>query len=148
MTTNKRKKVDGERGGNETVKKLKMEDNAPGVPTIQSKMGMIQGLDDEETTNLFMSLYYSINSFANTYFQGAPYSIARKKDQKVFFEGLSAGDSKDYLKSKHPRAKEAIITAAIWNKLIRPLLGAPMRAFNDAMPEYAIRNCTSGEPLL
>lgn len=148
MASNKRKEIKGEPDDNETSKKLKMEDDAPGLSTLQSKIGMLQGPDDASITSLFVALFYAINTFVQAYFKGAPYSIARKNDQKVFFEGLVVSDCKVYLKSKHPGAKESIITAAIWNKLISPLLGTPIRAFNKIMPEYTIKTRTSGKPLL
>ncbi|KAI7782214.1 hypothetical protein LA080_013759 [Diaporthe eres] len=127
MTVDKRKNVDEKSDSGETSKKLKMEDDAPGLSTLQSTMGTIQGPDDASITSLFNTLFYTINNFVHDYFKGSPYSVARKNDQK----------------SKHPGAKEAIIVAAIWNKLIRPLLSAPTRAFNDMMPEKAIRTGTS-----
>ncbi|KAG6355247.1 hypothetical protein INS49_004329 [Diaporthe citri] len=144
MTCNKRKGVDGEPDGNETGKKTKREEDEPGLPEIQSKAGMIQGPDDASITSLFTTLFYTINTFVHEYFKGAPYSMARKNDQKVFFESLTGSDSTAYLKSKQPGAKEAIITAAIWNELIRPLLSAPITAFNETIPEHAIKNHTSG----
>lgn len=147
MTVDKRKNVDERSDSDETSKKLKMEDDAPGLSTLQSKVGTIQGPDDASITSLFNTLFYTINNFVHDYFKGSPYSIARKNDQKVFFESLTGSDSTAYLKSKHPGAKEAIIVAAIWNKLIRPLLSAPTKAFSEMMPEYAIRTGTSGKPL-
>lgn len=109
---------------------------------------MMQGPDDDSITTLFNSLYYTIDTFAHSYFQGSPYVMARKNDQKTFFEGLTGRDAAVYLKSKHPGAKEAIIVAAIWNKLTRPLLSAPTKAFNDDIPEEAIKAGTSGKPLM
>lgn len=144
----KRKGDDGEPDGNETGKKMKMQEDEPGLPTMQFNAGMIQGPDDASITSLFTTLFYTINTFAQSYFQGSPYAAARKNDHKVFFESLTGSDPTVYLKSKHDGAKEAIIVAAIWNKLIRPLLSTPTKAFNDKMPEQAIRNATSGEPLI
>lgn len=137
MASMKRKKTYDEPDDNKSGKKMKMQEDA----------GMIQGPDDASIRGLFTTLFYTINTFAQTYFQGAPYSIARKKDQKVFFEDLTGSNPTVYLKSKHPGVKEAIIVAAIWNALIRPLLSVPTKAFNEMMPEYAIKDRTSGRPL-
>lgn len=145
MASIKRKWDDDESDGNEAGKKLKLEEDEPGLPTIQSKAGKIQGPDDASITSLFITLFYTINTFAHDYFKGAPYSIARKNDHRVFFEGLTGSDSTVYLKSKHPGAKEAIVVAAIWNKLIGPLLSAPSRAFIDTIPEKTIKTGTSGK---
>lgn len=147
MTATKREHHDGEPDGSEAVKKLKMEDDGPHSPTLQSKLGMIQGPDDASMTHLFLALFYAINTFVQDYFKGAPYSNARKTDEKAFFESLTGSDCKGYLKSKHPGAKEAIMLAAIWNKLIDYLLSAPIKAFFNSIPETAIRKGTSGKIL-
>lgn len=147
MTATKREHHDGELDSSEVVKKLKMEDDDPHSPTLQSKAGVIQGPDDASIDSLFSALFYAINTFVQDYFKGAPYSIARKNDEKAFFESLTGTDCKGYLKSKHPGAKEAIMMAAIWNKLINLLLRAPIRAFIASIPEAKIRNGTPGKTL-
>lgn len=145
MTAAKREHQDGEPDSSEVVKKLKMEDDGPHSPTLQSKAGVIQGPDDASIIGLFLALFYAINTFVQDYFKGAPYSNPRKSDQKDFFESLTGSDCKGYLKSKHPGAKEAIMLAAIWNKLINYLLRSPTRAFIDSIPEHKIRTGTPGK---
>lgn len=147
MTATKREHHDGEPEGSEAVKKLKMEDDDPHSPTLQSKVGVIQGPDDASIVELFSGLFYAINTFVQDYFKGAPYSIARRNDEKAFFESLTGSDCKGYLKSKRPGAKEAIMLAAIWNKLINYLLSAPTKAFINSIPEIAIRDGASGNIL-
>lgn len=122
-----------------------MDDDEPPSPTLQSNVGSIQGPDDATIVDLFSTLFYAINTFVQDYFKGAPYSIARRNDERAFFESLTGIECKGYLKSKHPGAKEAIMLAAIWNKLIDYLLEAPTRAFIDSIPETEIRAGTSGK---
>lgn len=145
MTATKRKHHDGEPDSSEAVKKLKMGNNDPHSPTTQCKVGVIQGPDDASIVGLFLALFYAINTFVQDYFKGAPYSIARRNDERAFFKSLTGSDCKRYLKSKHPGAKEAIMLAAIWNKLIDYLLSAPTRAFINLIPEITIRKGTPGK---
>lgn len=147
MTATKREHDDGEPDSSEAVKKLKMGDDDPHSLTLQSNVGVIQGPDDASIVDLFSALFYAINTFVQDYFKGAPYSIARRNDEKAFFESLTGSDCKGYLKSKHPGAKEAIMLAAIWNKLINYLLSAPTRAFINSIPEITIRDGASGNIL-
>lgn len=147
MTATKREHHDGEPDSSEVVKKLKMDDDDAHSPTLQSKAGVIQGPDDASIDSLFSALFYAINTFVQDYFKGAPYSNPRKNDQKDFFESLTESDCKGYLKSKHPGAKEAIMLAAIWNKLIDHFLSTPTKAFIHSIPEITIRNGTSGKAL-
>lgn len=141
------KRKNGERApdNDEPDKKMKKEEDETGFPTPQPGAGMIQGPDDATVTSLFGLLFYAINTFVQTYFMGAPYVMARKNDQKAFFEALTGSDSIAYLKSKHPGAKESIITAAVWVKLIAALLKAPTRAFIEEMPEWKIKSRTAGK---
>lgn len=145
MTSIKRKDVDGKSDSDEPGKKMKVEDDELSLPTPQHGAGMIQGPDDATITSLFSLLLYAINIFVQAYFMGSPYLLPRKNDQKEFFESLSGSDYIAYLKSKHPGAKQAIITAAIWVKLIRGLLGVPTRAFIEEMPEMKIKSGTAGK---
>lgn len=147
MTATKREHDNGEPDSSEAVKKLKMEYDGPHSPTFQSKAGVIQGPDDESIVGLFLALFYAINTFVQDYFKGAPYSNPRKNHQKDFFESLTQSDCTAYLKSKHPGAKEAIMLAAIWYKLIDYLLSAPIKAFINSIPEPTIRNGTLGRIL-
>lgn len=143
MTSHKRKEVEGEPNGSKTVKKLKQDDDNDSQPlTLQSKANNFQGADDGTMELLFSDLYYSINTFAGKYFIGNPYVYPRKNKDKTFFESLT-GNCGTYLTSKIEDAKETIIQAAIWNKLINSLLEQPLKAFLQ-MPEAIIKNDISG----
>lgn len=145
MTPIKRKDVDGTSDNDEPHKKMKQEEEEAGFPTPQPGAGLTQGPDDASITSLFSLLLYGINTFVQAYFLGYPYLIPRKNDQKEFFESLTGSDCIAYLKSKHPGAKQAIITAAVWVKLIRALLGVPTKAFIEEMPEMKIKRGTAGK---
>lgn len=132
MDSTKRKDVDGEPDGNDNWKKVKIK-----KPTLG--LQIIQGPDDASITSLFDALFYEINTFVQAYFKGKPYVNPRKNDDKEFFQSLTGTDYTDYLKLKHPGAKEAMIQAVIWNKLIDHLLKTPTKAFMDDLPEMRFR---------
>lgn len=143
MTCNKRKGVDEKPGVDEMGKKLKMEDDDSELPTLKSQADKFQGADDTAMELLFRDLCRSIQKFAATYFLGKPFIDPRKKEDKAFFESLTSNYS-TYLKSQIPDAKETIIQAAIWNKLINVLLKEPIKAFLQ-VPEALILNHMSGK---
>lgn len=144
MTSTKRKGADGEPDGNEVGKKLKKkeDDNDSHPPTLQSEAGRFQGDDDATMLLLLHDLYYSINTFAGKYFIGSPYVQPRKSKDKDFFGSLTSNYG-TYLTSKIEKAKETIIQAVIWNKLMDPLLKQPTKAFLE-IPEALIKNNLSG----
>lgn len=145
MTSTKRKD-DGEISDRDDQRKmLKKGKDQPGLTTLNTNVLLVQGPDDSSINELFSVLFYSINTFVSDYFKGAPYAQPRKKEQKAFFGSLVGSDCKKYLTSKNRGAKEAIILAAIWNKLTGPLLSAPTKAFVSQIPELSIKAGTKGE---
>jgi hypothetical protein len=146
MASTKRKEEGGNPAGDERSKKPKNDDDdddKEGLPTPQSKAGMIQGPDDGTIERLFGALFYSILTFAEANFKGMPYSIPRKEDYKAFFDDIT-GDYKSYLTSKTLGPKERIIQAAVWKKLVDGLLEVPTTVFVE-IPEAKIKKRTSGK---
>ncbi|KAH8777583.1 hypothetical protein F5883DRAFT_517926 [Diaporthe sp. PMI_573] len=144
VASTKRKEEGGSPAGDERSKSPKEDDDEPGPTTPQSKAGKMEGPDDTFIMNLFTPLFYSIITFSLAYFKGAPYVTPRRREQKEFFETLTSSDYKLYLTSKHPGAKERIVQAVVWNKLVEELLRLPLRAYLQ-FPEGTIKKFVSGK---
>ncbi|KAG8162449.1 hypothetical protein KVR01_008214 [Diaporthe batatas] len=143
------KRKDRDEGGSppssEEGKKLKMEDEDPSPPTLQSMPGKMEGPDDTFIVGLFSPLFYDILSFSINFFQGAPYVLPRKNEQKEFVQTLAGSDAKLYLASRHTGAKEKIVQAMIWNKLVESLLSVPLKAFIQ-FPEATMKMFITDAP--
>lgn len=147
VATMKRKDEGSSPATDRQSKKLKEEDRETGDLDLPYMAGKMEGPDDSFITALFSPLFYAIVGFAATYFKGKPYKTPLKAEHKAFFESLTSGDYKDYLISKQPGAKERIVQAVIWNKLINMMLGAPLKALNSLRVEI-IQSSVSGRSYL
>lgn len=129
MTSDERKDSDGESNHNGTSKKAKMEDDDWSIPTRGSNAAMAYGPDDKFRQGPVRPVILSHSNLHQQLLQGRVFHH-RKNNQKALFGGLTGSDYKVYIRlSKREGAKEAIIQAAVWNKINDKFLGVPTRVF-------------------
>lgn len=143
MASKKRTGEAGSPHNTEMVKKPRKDDDKPEIPMFPFKEGIPRGPDDTTIKASFYALLGDIENFAQSFFIGSPYNVPQAREHKNFFSSLTSVEPRNYLKCEITGPKEKIIRAAIWNKLIDHLLGAPTNAFCN-MPEEAANKNYSG----